>query len=129
MKLDHDLVRHILLAIESNENISGPDGKELLASVSKRGYGNLDEIAYSILKLKEANYITGEVSWGDNKPTEIIPGNLTFEGHQFLDNIRDDSVWKDTKKVLSKFSSVSLTFVSSVASSVITQLIKQQIGI
>lgn len=62
MKLDHDLVRHILLAIESNENISGPDGKELLASVSKRGYVNLDEIAYSITKLKEANYITGKAS-------------------------------------------------------------------
>lgn len=58
-----------------------------------------------------------------------MAGNLTYDGHKFLDNIRDDKVWKDTKTILSKFSSVSLSFVSSVASNVISQLIQKQFGL
>ncbi len=28
-----------------------------------------------------------------------MSGNLTYEGHKFLDNVRDDGVWKETKKL------------------------------
>ncbi|WP_143454637.1 DUF2513 domain-containing protein [Ligilactobacillus salivarius] len=85
--------------------------------------------AYTVLKLKEANFIDGDVWWTNNSPARIMVDNLTYEGHKFLDNIRDDKVWKDTKTILSKFSSVSLNFVSSVASDVISRLIQKQLGL
>lgn len=127
MKLDHDLVRKILLVIESSDSLQGPDENELLKKIPSTYDRN--RIAYSISKLKEANYITGRVVWGNNVAAIIEPGNLTYEGHQFLDNIRDDGVWKHTKNILSKFSSVSLTLVSKISAEVITQLIEKQMGI
>lgn len=129
MKLDHELVRYTLLSIESSSKTAGPDEGEFLKNIAKYGQYDRNEVAYVIAKLKEANYITGEVQWGNNSPVWIVPGNLTFEGHKFLDNIRDDEVWKHTKNILSKFSSVSLTLISNIAAGVITQLINKQIGI
>lgn len=118
-----------MLSIESSKNITGPLEDELLANLSNYGEYDRNQIAYTVMKLKEAKYITGDVRWGNNQPAIISPGNLTYEGHKFLDNIRDDGVWKDTKNILSKFSSVSLTLVSNVAAGVITQIIKHQMGI
>ena len=129
MKLDHDLVRCVLLATEASENITGINEDELLGYLEKHGsYNDRNSIAYTVSKLKEANFITGNVRWANNSPAWIVAGNLTYEGHKFLDNIRDDKVWKDTKTILSRFSSVSLSFVSSVASNVISQLIQKQLG-
>ncbi|MEQ2870605.1 DUF2513 domain-containing protein [Ligilactobacillus ruminis] len=129
MKLDHDLVRCVLLAIEESENIVGINENELLDYLKKHGsYNDRNSIAYTVSKLKEANFITGNVQWANDSPALIMAGNLTYEGHKFLDNIRDDKVWKDTKTILSRFSSVSLSFVSSVASNVISQLIQKQLG-
>lgn len=130
MKLDHDLVRCVLLAIEESEDINGINENELLDYLKKYGnYDNRNNIVYTVLKLKEAGFITGGIQWANNSPAWITAGNLTYDGHKFLDNIRDDKVWKDTKTILSKFSSVSLSFVSSVASNVISQLIQKQLGL
>lgn len=130
MKLDHDLVRCVLLAIEESEDINGINENELLDYLKKYGnYDNRNNIAYTVSKLKEASFITGDVRWTSNSPTWIMAGNLTYDGHKFLDNIRDDKVWRDTKKIFSKFSSVSLSLVSSVASNVISQLIQKQLGL
>ncbi|MSE09500.1 DUF2513 domain-containing protein, partial [Lactobacillus salivarius] len=96
MKLDHDLVRCILLAIEESEDITGINEDKLLDYLKKHGnYDNRNNIAYTVLKLKEANFIDGNVKWASNSPAWIMAGNLTYEGHKFLDNIRDDKVWKD----------------------------------
>lgn len=35
-------------------------------------------------------------AWG-NSVVDIIIYDITFEGHEFLDNIRDDSNWKKLK--------------------------------
>ncbi|MBM6762371.1 DUF2513 domain-containing protein [Ligilactobacillus agilis] len=130
MELNHDLVRCILLAIEASENITGINEDELLYYLEKHGnYNDRNSIAYTVSKLKEAGFITGDIRWASNSPAWIMAGNLTYDGHKFLDNIRDDKVWKDTKIILSKFSSVSLSFVSSVASNVISQLIQKQLGL
>ncbi|MGE9968127.1 DUF2513 domain-containing protein [Limosilactobacillus mucosae] len=120
MKLNYDLVRYVLLSIEESKEMSGPSEKTLLTSIKK--YGNFDwnDIAYTIDKLNEANFITGKVAWANNKPTLIRPGNLTLEGHKFLDNIRDSKIWKSTKDKISKLENVSLNIISSVAANLIS---------
>lgn len=127
MKLDHELVRYTLLSIEASESLNGPSEDELLELINKYHPYDRKQVVYTIDKLKEANYISGKVKYANDQPMWINAGNLTYEGHKFLDNIRDDGVWKDTKAVVAKFSSVSLSIISTVASSVITQLIQQQL--
>ncbi|RHW48263.1 hypothetical protein DS832_01480 [Bombilactobacillus bombi] len=46
---------------------------------------------------------------------------MTFKGHEYLDNIRDPQVWKETKQtVFQTAKSASLSIFSSVAAKIIT---------
>ncbi len=126
MKLNHDCVRDLLIHIE--EHLSYGFYMDISA-VELKNYST-EELLYAADKLLEANYLIG------NKRTSIGPTlpdiriiSISWNGHQFLDNIRDEGVWKDTKNVLSKFSSVSLSFVGNVASQVITSLVQKQLGL
>lgn len=118
MKLDHDYVRKLLLAYENNSELRGPSEKNFI-ELSKKLNKTRDELVYTLNKLKEGNFVTSKITWGNGRPVLIQPGNLTFEGHKYLDNIRDPKVWKETKKATSKFTSVSLDVISSVAAKVI----------
>lgn len=126
MNLNHDCVRAIMLHAEKNLyygyyiNIN---------DVEIDGYSH-EEIVYAVDKLLEAGYFAGNKQMYLNTPEPSIRvTSLTWEGHQFLDNIRDDGVWKDTKKVLAKFSSTSLSFAGNIASQIITSLIQKQLGL
>lgn len=90
-----------------------------------------EEIIYSADKLLDAGYITGtrKVFLGSDGTPQIEIKSITWDGHQFLDNIRDNKVWEQTKGILSKFSSVSIGIISNVASQVISNIIKSQMGL
>lgn len=46
---------------------------------------------------------------------------ITFKGHEYLDNIRDPKVWKETKHtVLKTVASASLSIFSAVASKIVS---------
>lgn len=126
MRLNHECVRDVLLHIEENL----PYGYYMNFSDVKLKDYSQEELLYTADKLLEAGLVTGTRR---NSITESFPDiritSLTWEGHQFLDNIRDDGVWKNTKMVLSKFSSVSLSLVGNVASQVISSLIRNQLGL
>lgn len=126
MKLNHDCVRDLLIHIE--EHLTYGFYMEI-AAVELKNYST-EELHYAADKLLEANYLIGNKrsSIGAALP-DIRITSISWEGHQFLDNIRDDGVWKDTQNVLSKFSSVSLSFVGNIASQVITSLVQKQLGL
>ena len=94
MKRDMDVVREILLATES----AGPGG--LSSNVIATG-SNQDVVAYNAELLVEAGMLRGEVVRyiGSVAPNVCIQ-RLTWDGHDFLDAIRDDTVWNETKVAL-----------------------------
>lgn len=124
MELNHDLVRYILLSIESSKQVTGPSEDELIGAVQKYGSYGKDDIMYAVSKLEEAGFITGNVSYAKYKnkpkPMWMTPGNLTYEGHKFLDNVRDDGVWKNTKATVAKIGNASLSIMSTVAANYIS---------
>ncbi len=125
MKLNHDCVRSIMIHVEENLHY----GQYISFNDVKLDDYTHEEILYAADKLLEVGYFEGKKqTFSDGSEPAIRVTALSWVGHQFLDNIRDDGVWKDTKKVLSKFSSVSLSFVGSIASQVITTLIQNQLG-
>ena len=121
MKLLHDCVRDVLLTLEDKLGVFGGLGDNQL-DLPK--YSS-DDIKYTILKLNEAGYITCSKS---DLVGNIYIKSITYQGHLFLDNIRDNNVWKKTKSIASKFSSTSLTIISSIASQVIAELISKQLN-
>jgi hypothetical protein len=125
LKLNHNCVRDLLLIAEEKlEYGSFLDVND----VSIKDYLP-EEVLYSADKLYEAGFINAHKATylGSGGIPSIRITSLTWDGHKFLDNIRDDGVWKNTKNIVSKFSSVSLGVVNNVASQVLTNLINQQL--
>lgn len=100
MQLNYDCVRELLLVLESelvmDDDLHYPDISlekicELLPDFSKQ------EIAYTSLKLGEAEYIEMNPINADSVIVTIRYYGITFDGHQYLDSIRDSKVWNDLK--------------------------------
>lgn len=129
MKLNHDCIRAILLDVEETSSFNQFMRLSELLNLKRTSAFSDEDVKYSIVKLKEADYVNVELTYGSNGLYDIDMGSLTWEGHKFLDNIRDDGIWKDTKGILSKFSSTSISIASDIASSVITKLVEKQLGL
>lgn len=124
MKLNTECIRDLLLYAE--ENLSYKHKSISVNDLKLKDYAE-EELLYTAEKLYEANYIKCIIGYGYELPMIVIVG-IYFQGHQFLDNIRDDKVFAKTKSVLSNFKSVSIDIISETASKVITNLINQQIN-
>ena len=124
MKLNHDCIRAVLLYLE--ETLDCEHHLDL-TDFSVDDF-SIEDTRYSIMKLEEAGFISAIVARDIDGEISVDVFDITWEGHKFLDTIRDNQVWNSTKKILSKFSSSSISFVSNVASQVLTNLINQQMG-
>ena len=120
MKLNYDCIRDVLLYLEDNltinNSIAFPSdiNEYLLLKYSK------DDLLYTVQILLNKKLILGDDNF--NYATGMYTANiesLSFDGHSFLDNIRDNQVWSKSKKILSAFKSVSIEIISQVATNVI----------
>ena len=85
-----------MLYLEDNLHL---DDHIIINKLSLANYSNKDLI-YTTYKLEEANYLNCSKFSADDDTTVFV-NSITFQGHQFLDNIRDDSIWNNSKKILS----------------------------
>jgi hypothetical protein len=92
MKLDMDLVRDLLLKIEAAEE---PPNLEDIAGAS--GTVRNSPAAYHMrMLIKEAAFVRGIDAChmqGDN----WLELHLTWSGHEFLNTLRDPTIWEQTK--------------------------------
>ena len=122
MELDYDFVRQLLLHIEAKAPLQGLDGNDLYDFTTNKNK-NKEDLEYTIIKLKEGKLITANLRYASNKLQRIYNVNLTYQGHEYLNNIRDNKIWKNTKKISSKLSSVSLEILKSIAINEINKVI------
>lgn len=118
MKLDRECVRHLLLAVESlkpKENVNSGNFMDF------EGMGEFDlpAVTYTAERLEEAGFVDIRFIRALGGRNSFVINALTWDGHQFLDNIRDDGIWKETKNITSKVGSASLTILTEVAASVV----------
>lgn len=126
MKLNIDCMRAILLEVE---NVSYGKSLPFQSLVSELPNYSTDDISYSVLKLKEAEYIKASTLNADNTTMIIAINDITYNGHQFLESIRDNNVWKKTKAIASKIGATSVSAITQIASSVVASIIKSTLGI
>lgn len=119
MKLNNDCVRDFLLTCEDVPMDLNPGIDYFLEQKRLTKYPSKD-IVYSMKQLYEARFIdvaTIKTPGGPKFNGRFL--DITWNGHQFLDDIRSDNVWEKTKeKVKSTVGSTSLQVMSSVASSI-----------
>jgi len=134
MRLNPNCIRAVLLYVEENakfttraDSIKKPTNivfHDLYNSPELKKFSE-DDVYYSVLKLFEGQYISGTLQLRGNVTIMYCDiDGITLEGHDLLDNIRDNSVWNKTKESLSGVASVSLKIMSKVAGAVAAEYVK-----
>ncbi|MGG3645122.1 DUF2513 domain-containing protein [Bacillus wiedmannii] len=73
----------------------------------------------------EANYLNGNYKYASDELIHLSISSISWDGHQFLDTIRDNEIWSKTKKAVGSLSSASISIMSSLA----TSYLKQKFGL
>ena len=121
MRLDHECVRKLLLYYESNLTLTDSNNVD---GIDLSGF-SAETVKYTTLKLAEAHFVDASVTPLLNGDYYVTVKAITWDGHAYLDTVRDNAVWKKTKSILSGVSSASVEIISNVASNVITNMICQ----
>lgn len=113
MKRDWDLIRKIMLKVEE----SAPH--EDTAPEEVEGYDQ-ELVAYNMRRLIERDLCVPTNR--NDAEARLGVAELTWEGHDFLDKIRTDDVWVETKKTF-KDKCIDLTFdlIGTVSSAILMQ--------
>lgn len=129
MRLNPDCTRDILLYFEehtaANRILSFTAGS-LKNQSDKLAKYTSDELMYHIEQCNAAGFFIG---YSKDLTGNRMVHDISPKAHDFLANIREDSVWSKTKGVASKVGSTSLNALCQIASSVVTELIKSQLGL
>jgi hypothetical protein len=120
MKLDVDLVRQLLLYVEEHaiRPISDLENIEI-------GGWTAEQIDYHVIQLFDAGFIEAGVDCiPDNEDPELVNviysvRRITYLGHNFLETIRDDSVWRKVKEKAKAVGTLSLPILSQLGVSVL----------
>lgn len=124
MRLNPDLIRNILLTVEEEagyliEMKYPSDNKQVLLDQY-----SADEVFYHIDQCEMSGLIV-KVRRTLDKTYAIT--DLTPKGHEFIANIRSDTVWNKTKDTAKKVGSFSLDTLTKIAVSVVSAIIKENI--
>ncbi|MCB8987560.1 MAG: DUF2513 domain-containing protein [Ardenticatenaceae bacterium] len=119
MKRDMDIIRAILLQVNNHEKATVPE-------VKLEDF-DTEQVAYHVNLLAEAGYITGVPSQSvlDDVP-EWIEVRLTWDGHEFIDAARNETIWAKFKEVIVEKGG---TVPFSLAVNILTAVTKQHFGL
>ena len=117
MKRDLDLIRDILLDIES-----APSDSISIYDLAKNHNVSPDLVFYQIQLLKEAQllkvrYLMKVLTPDSKKYDDIRISRLTLQGHDYLDTVRNNEIWSKTKASIVKLgTSVAFSTITRIAS-------------
>ncbi len=117
MKRDMDLIRQLLLRIESSDR-----GWRTAFDIC--GYGR-DETNYNLELLISQGFVDGSINRLAGGNSLIAVRQLTWNGHELLDAIRSESIWAKTKEHIKAkgFQSVPIELVMSTAIKIAKELL------
>jgi hypothetical protein len=96
MKRDLDLVRKLLIYFEEK-----PDPK-VTENLQIEGYDDL-VVQYHLNLMYDARLLNCEAVCSSTTPgriIEVLPFDLTWEGHEFLSKVRNEGVWQRIKSTI-----------------------------
>lgn len=91
MKRDMDLVRKIVFALENHPHGFSPD------ELTFEGYSQ-EQVGYHVYLMIQADLIEGEdASTREFESPQGFASSLTWQGHEFADAARSDTIWNKAK--------------------------------
>lgn len=119
MKRDMDLVREIMLKVEAL-----PPGPPVLYRI-----GEVEDLVLlnHLEMLIEAGLVRGKISRSQGSRGDVIGiSTLTWEGHEWIDTVRDPRVWDATKATLQE-SGAAPSF--ELTKAVATRILRMRVGL
>lgn len=112
VKRNMELIRDLLIRIEADSEMDGTT--EFYFDTSEEiglpAY-SIEELSYNLRLLVTAGFVDG----GSSAILPLIIRSLTWEGHEFLDNIRNDDIWNKAKQHFANLPSVGLRIIAAFA--------------
>ena len=124
MKRNWDTIRELLTKVEE---CTLPTEVVRLSNFPKE---RAAEISYHMILLIEVGLVTGFVDATISREAKDFTGQrLTWQGHEFLDAIRSDTVWNKTKKVFGdKGLEMTFDLIKSIATEAASAILKGALG-
>ena len=134
MKLNYDCVRDVLLKLEEILTCEYSDGTISIESINidnlyqalSDDY-SVEDIFYSAYNLEQAGFLDANFLFGDGRIVDGVIFNITYSGHQFLQQIRPKTVWDKSKSVFKNIGTISVDIIKSVTSTILTDTINHYI--
>ena len=115
MKRDMDLIRRMLLEVE------GDDNPKTITQFTEA------HEVYNIALLEDAGLVEARVVKGSmGKPISAFVIRLTWQGHDFLDAAKDDTIWAKARDRILK---PGISFTFSILVEFLKQEAKQRLGL
>lgn len=126
MRRDMDLIRHLLLVLE------GKPGPEMVkvSEIEAEGYSP-GEVQYHLNLMYQAGLLNGEDvrSSTSTRLIKVMPFDLTWQGHEFLEAVRDPEVWRQAKAGASRAGTAGIEFVWGLAKVLLRNAIRERTGL
>lgn len=134
MTLNYDCIRDVLLYLE---NTLGYTDNQVAMTHKRLTIGSIEndllsytkeDIQYTIEKLFEARYIR-IVNISTDKQGYIANGyidDITWDGFNFLNNIREKSIWEATKDGAKKVGAMSISAISMISFEIVKAVVTNQ---
>lgn len=123
MKRNMDLVREILLSAEALEHGYVNDAPKI------DGYTE-DQVGHHVYLMEQAGLVEAadSSSLESDSPIALLI-SVTWQGHDFLDSVRDPEIWKQTKDIAERAGGYSIALLGDLAKGLIKTQIKRITGV
>jgi Hypothetical protein (DUF2513) len=123
MKRDMDLIRTILLKLEADSKLDGTQHR----AVVNLGIADCtnEEVNYHAAMLVDAGYLVGNTKRMD----VVLISKLTWQGHDFLDSIRDPKIWARTKEGVEGAGGFTVDLLKDLAKGLVKKQIEEYTGV
>lgn len=125
MKLNADCIRDVLLELEKSLTYrTDEEGRLEKNSVSLHELDCVlirytkEDIFYTLSNLDQAGYIKMTIKGAGNSIYLCLVNCITFQGHEFLEKIRNDQSWVKVKAGAAAIRNYSLDAISAIANGV-----------
>lgn len=119
MRLNPDCVRDILLCVESADFDEATQFSSIVSALNK--YSE-NEVIYHINQCDYNGFFTKVRRYESGRQGIIL--DLTPKAHEFLANIRSDTIWNKTKSSAAKVGSFALPALQQIAATIVEGAIK-----
>ncbi len=121
MKRDLEILRAILLALETQTDSSGLTANRI------PGFPT-DQVNYNLTLLIEERFVRGNITRTSGQAGGGVAygQRLEWAGHDLLDAIRSPKVWEETKATIDKVGAFSIGLVKELAMAIAARAVRGQ---